>query len=443
MNVAASQQQMPELPNYSLYLIPLVALGVIIAIYLTKQKKRSIAAQIELQQVIESGLTEPPSLHPMIDPAICVGSASCAAACPEQALGIIGNRAVFVNPSVCIGHGACAAACPTGAIRLVFGTEKRGVDIPFVNPTFETNVEGLFIAGELGGMGLIRKAVEQGKQAIANIKKRRVAGTDYDVIIIGAGPAGISATLGAQEARLRYLTIEQESAIGGTALHYPRQKIVMTAPMTLPQIGKIKLTEISKEALIELWEEVVRKTGIKISYNERMESLRRENGKFIVSTTKGQYTAGSVLLAVGRRGTPRKLDAPGEGQAKVCYRLVDPSQYQGKHALVVGGGDSALESALALAEEPGTKVTLAHRSEVFTGAKPKNRERIKAAEQSGRIKVLMKAKVTQIKSNSVLLDNNGQAMEIPNDIVIVCAGGTLPIPLLKDIGVRVETRFGT
>jgi len=434
---------MPELPKYVLYLIPLCLMAVVIAIYLLQQKKRSIAAQNTWQEVVTSGLTEPASLHPMIDPAICVGSASCAAACPEKALGIIGNKGTFVNPSVCIGHGACAAACPTGAIRLVFGTEKRGVDIPFVYPSFETNIEGLFIAGELGGMGLIRKAVEQGKQAISNIKKRRVAGTDYDIIIVGAGPAGISATLGAQEARLRYLTIEQEEAIGGTALHYPRQKIVMTAPMNLPQIGKIKLSEISKEALIKLWEEVAQKTGIKISFNERMESLRHANGKFFVSTSKGQYTAGSVLLAVGRRGTPRKLDVPGEELAKVCYRLIDPHQYQGNHALVVGGGDSALEAALALAAEPGTTVTLAHRSEVFSGAKPKNRERIKAAEQSGRIKILMQTKVTQIKSNSVLLEHNGQPMEIPNDAVIVCAGGTLPIPLLKETGVRVETRFGT
>ena len=434
---------MPELSSYALYLIPLGAMCVVIAIYLLKQKKRSVATQNKWQEVVTSGLTEPASLHPMIDPAICVGSASCAAVCPEKALGIIGNKAIFVNPSVCIGHGACAASCPTGAIRLVFGTEKRGVDIPFVYPNFETNIEGLFIAGELGGMGLIRKAVEQGKQAISSIKKRRVSGTDYDVIIIGAGPPVISATLGAQEAGLRYLTLEQESAIGGTALHYPRQKIVMTAPMTLPQIGKVKLTEISKEALIELWEEVAPKNGIRINFNERMDSLRHENGKFIVTTPKGHYTAGSVLLAVGRRGTPRKLDAPGEELEKVCYRLIDPSQYQGNHALVVGGGDSALEAALALAAEPGTTVTLAHRSEVFSGAKPKNRERIKAAEQSGRIKVLMKTKVTQIRNNSVLLEFNGQPMEIPNDVVIVCAGGTLPIPLLKEIGVRVETRFGT
>lgn len=431
---------MHELLVYAIYLVPLV---ILIIVFSRKSRKRSTAAQAEWQEIKAAGLTEPPSLHPFIDPAICIGAVSCAKACPEKAIGVIDHKGFFINPSVCIGHGACAAACPSGAIRLVFGTEKRGVDIPFVNPNFETNIEGLFIAGELGGMGLIRKAVEQGKQAIAHIKKRRVAGTDYDVIIIGAGPAGISATLGAQEAGLRYLTLEQEDAIGGTALHYPRQKIVMTAPMTLPQIGKIKLTEISKEALIELWNDVVKKTGIKINFNERMDTLRNENGKFIVTTPKGQYTAGSVLLAVGRRGTPRKLDVPGEELAKVCYRLTDPSQYQGKHALVVGGGDSALEAALSLADEPGTTVTLAHRSEAFSGAKPKNRERIKTAEQEGRIKVLMKSKTIKIEKDSIQLEHDGQPMEILNDVVIVCAGGTLPMPLLKEIGIRVETRYGT
>lgn len=441
---------MHELLIYALYLTPL---AIAIIVFRRKSHKRTTAALSEWQEVQAAGLTEPPSLHPFIDPAICIGAVSCAKACPENAIGVIENKGFFINPSVCIGHGACAAACPSGAIRLVFGTERRGIDIPFVHPNFETNIEGLFIAGELGGMGLIRKAVEQGRQAIANISKRRVAGADYDVIIVGAGPAGISATLGAQQAGLRYLTIEQESSIGGTALHYPRQKIVMTAPMVLPQIGKIKHYEISKEELIELWEDIAQQTGMRINFNERMDSLRREDGKFVVSTPKGQYTAGSVLLALGRRGTPRKLDVPGEESAKVCYRLTDPAQYRGRHVLVVGGGDSALEAAVSLSEEPGTSVTLAHRSEAFSGAKPKNRERIKAAEQSGQVKVLMKSKVIGIDDETVHLESvhlesahpeqGGQPITLPNDIVIVCAGGTLPIPLLKEIGVRVETRYGT
>jgi len=443
MNVAAPQQRMQDFSYYSLYLAPFCVMCVVLAVYLAKQKKRSTAAQVELQKTIATGLTEPASLHPMIDPAICVGSASCAAACPEKALGIIGNKSVFVNPSACIGHGACAAACPTGAIRLVFGTEKHGVDIPHVKPNFETNVAGLFIAGELGGMGLIRKAVEQGKQAIAHINKRRITGADFDVIIIGAGPAGIAATLAAKEKGLRYLTLEQEGSLGGATLHYPRQKIVMTAPMSLPLIGQINVREISKEALTELWNKVVSDTGIEINFNERMDSVCREGDKFVVVTQHGQYTAGNVLLAIGRRGTPRKLEVPGEAHKKVSYRLVDPNQYCGNHVLVVGGGDSALEAALALAAEPGTCVTLSYRGATFSKVKPKNRELIQAAEKNGRITVLMQSNITRIESDRVLLECNGQPMEIPNDAIIVCVGGTLPIPLLKEIGVQLETRFGT
>jgi thioredoxin reductase len=201
--------------------------------------------------------------------------------------------------------------------------------------------------------------------------------------------------------------------------------------------------EISKESLMELWAEVVGKTQIKINFNERMSSLRCDNGKFTVITQHGQYTAGSVLLAIGRRGTPRKLGVPGEEHTKVAYRLTDPSQYRGSHALVVGGGDSALEAALSLADEPGTTVTLSYRSGAFSKVKPKNRERIKEAEHAGRITVLMQSNVKQIEPDNVLLDYNGNTMELRNDIIIVCAGGTLPIPMLKEVGVRVETRFGT
>ncbi|HET7832674.1 MAG TPA: NAD(P)-binding domain-containing protein [Gallionella sp.] len=415
----------------------------ILAVYISRHRKRSASALAQWQEVIAAGLTEPPSLHPVIDPAVCIGAGSCATACPESAIGLINNKAVLINPSHCIGHGACAAQCPSGAIRLVFGTEKRGIDIPHVNPNFETNVEGLFIAGELGGMGLIRKAAEQGKQAIGHISKRRVPGADYDVIIVGAGPAGITSTLAAQEKGLRYLTIEQEETFGGTTLHYPRRKLVMTAPMQLPLYGQVNAREISKEALMELWTDVVNKTDIKIRFNERMTSLRRDNGMFTVVTQHGQHTAGCVLLAIGRRGTPRKLGVPGEEQTKVIYRLTDASQYRGSHALVVGGGDSALEAALSLSEEPDTHVTLSYRSDAFSKVKPKNRERMKEAEQAGRITVLMKSNVTQIEPDCVMLDYDGQPMELRNDVIIVCAGGTLPIPMLKDAGVNVDTRYGT
>jgi thioredoxin reductase len=335
------------------------------------------------------------------------------------------------------------AACPHDAIRLVFGTSKRGMDIPFVKPNFETNVPGLFIAGELGGMGLIRKAVEQGRQAIESIAKLKGGAFSHDVVIVGAGPAGISASLAAKEKKLRFVTIEQEDSFGGTVYHYPRHKVVMTAPVQLPIVGKMKFGEVSKERLLEFWQDVARRTRLEINFLERMESVKPDGPGFLVVTSRGRYRTRSILLAIGRRGTPRKLGVKGEEQPKVVYRLIDPEQYRGQHVLVVGGGDSALEAAVACAGESGTRVTLSYRSEAFSRVKQKNRERLQQAEASGRLKLLMSSNVAEIGADSVAIDQGGKKLKLKNDAVIVCAGGVLPTPLLKEIGVQVETKYGT
>jgi len=423
-----------------LYLLPLLA---IMAFYLRRQRRREDTHVAVLQTAVEAGLTEPSSLHPVIDPRLCLGSKSCVTACPEGAIGIIQGKAQLVNPASCIGHGACQAACPHDAIKLVFGSAKRGVDIPVVNPNFETNVPGIFIAGELGGMGLIRKAVEQGKQAMESIARFKGGKLPYDVVIVGAGPAGLSASLGALEKKLRFVTIEQEDAFGGTVYHYPRNKVVMTAPVDLPIIGKVKMGEISKEKLLEFWQGVLKQTGLKVNFFERMETIRREGEGFVVKTSKQEYRTRAVLLSIGRRGTPRKLDVPGEEQSKVVYRLIDPEQYRHQKVLVVGGGDSALEAALAVAAEPGTSVTLSYRSEAFARVKEKNRQRLAEAERAGRVKVLLKSNVKRVEDDAVVLDQEGKAITIKNDAVIVSAGGVLPTPFLKEIGILVETKYGT
>jgi len=429
-----------ELIIYVLYVLPLV---LVMFFYLRRHSVRHKVHKETLRENITAGLTEPATLHPVFDPNVCIGSGGCYKACPEQAIGIIHGKGVLISPTVCIGHGACAFSCPVGAIKLVFGTETRGVDIPTLAPNFESNVPGIFIAGELGGMGLIRKAVEQGKQAMDSIQKRGRSKTEHDVVIIGAGPAGISATLAAKHHGLRSVTLEQEDTFGGTTLHYPRGKVVMTAPMNLPLIGKINIKETTKEQLMKLWEAVVAKAGIKINFGERMEKIERQGDTFTVVTNRASYKTRSVLLGIGRRGTPRKLDVPGEQLEKVVYRLLDPQQYRGKHVLVVGGGDAALEAAVAISSEPGTKVTLSYRSTAFSRVKPKNRTLAEEAGKSGRLSVLLESTVKKIKSASVLLDQKGKAIELPNDAVIVCAGGILPTPLLKEIGIEIETRHGT
>lgn len=431
---------MSDLSVLLLYLVPLL---IIFWVYFRRRAKAQTRYTERLQAAVGAGLTEPVSLHPVVNPSRCVGSGGCASACPEGAMGIINGKGLLVDPSACIGHGACAAACPLEAITLVFGTERRGVDIPSVKPNFESNVPGIFIAGELGGMGLIRKAVEQGRQAIVSIKSMPRGTGDLDVVIVGAGPAGIAAGLGAIQHNLRYVLVEQEESLGGAVYHYPRNKIAMTAPVKLPLIGKVKMTEVSKEQLLAFWRGVVTRTDLKIRFKERMESIQREGDGFVVRTSRRTYSTRAVLLAIGRRGTPRTLGVPGEDQPKVVYRLVDAEQYKGKRVLVVGGGDSALEAALAVAQQPATRVALSYRGNALNRVKPKNRERLEEAVAERRIEVLLSSTVERIDGAQVTLKHGDRTFAVPNDAVIVCAGGVLPSDLLKQIGIEFETKHGT
>jgi thioredoxin reductase (NADPH) len=423
-----------------LYLLLMLAIW---TTYLLLRHRRQQQARKRLQQSLASGLSQPASLHPVINTSLCIGCGSCISACPEQnVLGLIRDKAKLVNPSNCIGHGACRTACPMHAISLVFGTAERGVDIPLLSSTFETSVPGIYIAGELGGMGLIRNAVEQGRQAMEAIARAGRNDQPVDVMIIGSGPAGIAATLAASQLGLRYLTIEQDS-LGGTVAHFPRGKVVMTAPVTLPVVGKMNFREVSKEKLLEFWQDVIDRSNIGIRFNERVEAIRQTGNGFEVTTSRGNHLVSSVLLAIGRRGTPRKLGVPGEDAGKVVYRLTDPEQYRGMHMLVVGGGDSAIEAAADLAGQPGTTVTLSYRSEAFSRVKEKNRGRIDALARANQLTLLLSSNVTVIREHEVDLTLQGESVTLRNDAVIVCAGGVLPTPFLKATGIEVETKYGT
>ena len=414
------------------------------AVYIRIRKKNEARSVAKIAASTAAGLLEPASLHPSIDPAKCIGCGSCVRACPEgKILGLINGKAELVEPSHCIGHGACKAACPADAITLVFGTERRGVDIPHVDENFQTNVSGIFIAGELGGMGLVRNAIEQGRQAVAAIRKLRGAAKPnvLDLFIVGCGPSGLSASLAAIERKLRFVTVEQDS-LGGTVAHFPRKKLVMTAPFTLPLAGKFNFKELSKEELVGFFESIAEQAGLEVNFGERVESIVPIQQDFEIKTTRTTYRAHSVLLTIGRRGTPRTLGVPGEEQSKVVYRVIDPDQYSGQHVLVVGGGDSALEAACSIAEVPDTVVTLSHRSESFSRAKIKNCQYVEELENAGRLKVLLQSSVKRIDVEKIELEYAGQLHTIENDTVVVSAGGILPTPFLESIGVHVETKHG-
>ena len=429
-----------------IYVVPV--LGIFVW-YLRARRQKEDASIRAAEEAIEASMTEPPSLHPVIDLMKCVGCRSCVNACPEHhshpVLGMIRGKARLIAPANCIGHGACKSACPVDAIDLVFGTERRGVDIPTVKPNFETNVPGIFIAGELGGMGQIRNAIEQGRQAMDSILKLDgiKAGDSHDLAIVGAGPAGFSASLAAMEAGLKFVTIEQDS-LGGTVSHFPRGKLVMTRPADLPIVGKMHFTETSKEELLAFWQGVEAKTQLKVNYNERVTNVVSAPARkgFEVTTTKATYTCRAVLLTIGRRGTPRQLGVPGEEQTKVVYRLIDPAEYQGQHVLVVGGGDSALEAAHSIAAEPGTTVTLSYRSDAFSRAKAANRNKVEQLASEGRLRVLMSSNIREIREDAVVIEYKEKSYLLPNQAVIICAGGILPTGFLKSIGVAVETKFG-
>ena len=435
---------MNSLWSIALYGAPL---AVTLAVYLRRQRRIAAHLRQVQEDAVAAGMTEPASLHPLIDASKCLGCGACVKACPEQphheVLGLIDGKAVLVGPTECIGHGACKAVCPFDAITLVFGTERRGLDIPVLKPNFESNVRGIYVAGELGGMGLIKNALAQGQQALEAIAKAGATRPGaLDVLIVGAGPAGLAASLAAKKLGLAYQTIEQDS-LGGAVFQYPRGKLVMTAPVELPIVGKVHFRNTSKETLLKFWTDACNNNGLNIRYQERVEAVEAKDGAFHVRAGSQQYVACAVLLAIGRRGTPRKLGVPGEELPKGVYRLIDPEQYRGSKVVVVGGGDSALEAAASVAELGDTSVILSYRGEAFQRAKQRNRQRVEEASSKGQLKVLLNSQIREIRPDEVLLKNAGQELKVSNDAVIVSAGGILPNDFLRSIGIEVETKYGT
>jgi thioredoxin reductase (NADPH) len=416
-------------------------------VYQTRLKKREAHAlsAAEKGKLYSEG---PRAQHPHIDVTNCIGCAICTHVCPEgDVLAMIGGKAAIVNGYKCIGHSLCAEACPVGAITMVTSTASMGADMPTLTPTYETTIPNLFIVGELGGLALIKNAINQGRDCIDTIASKIAASGGanrsqdvYDVLIIGAGPAGISASLRAIEKELNYLTVEQDT-VGGTVSKYPRQKLVMTSPVQFPTYGKFKKLELSKEELLAFWASLLQRADFKVRSGEGVEHISKgSDGIFTIVTSKGQHRARAVVLAIGRTGTPRKLGIKGEQLPKVMYRLIEADHYINKQILVVGGGDSAVEAAMGLAEQRGNKVTLSYRQNRFSRIKSRNQQRVDEGIRKGKLTVLFNSTPVEVKPQTVVLDIGGKTQEIPNDFVWIFVGGTPPNAFLQKIGVGLGAR---
>ncbi len=389
----------------------------------------------------------PKAQHPHIDVSHCIGCGACTTVCPEgDVLAVIGGKAAIVNGHKCIGHGLCADACPVGAIEIVMAPPSASADLPALSAEYETSVPGMYVIGELGGLALIKNAVNQGRDCVdgivrqlARTPRRPVPGL-VDVAVVGAGPGGLSASLRAIEKKLSYLTFEQGS-LGGTVAQYPRQKLVMTSPVEFPLYGRFKKLELSKEKLLAFWQEVAQQAKLRINTFEKVDQVRRAvDGTFEIETAKGSYRARTVILALGRRGTPRKLDVPGENLPKVMYSLLEAEAYTGQRIVVVGGGDSAVEAAMGLACQKGSRVLLSYRQGAFGRIKERNTVRLEECRRKGSIEIVLNSRITEIRRESVLLEVAGRIREVPNDFVWIFAGGTPPNEFLRQIGVALGAR---
>lgn len=427
----------------------IVILALLYQIVRRREMRKMREALDERQEAKERGSHQAQLQYPHIDLSRCLGCGACIRACPEEGvIGLIHGQAAVLHGARCVGHGLCAQECPVDAITVTLGDLKERKDIPALSAQFEAvDSPGLFLAGEVTGHALIRTAIGHG-EAIADEVARRVASKGkntsktLDLCIVGAGPAGFSCSLEAKARGLRFVTIDQES-LGGTVSKYPRRKLVMTQPVKLPLHGMLKATSFQKEELMALWQELAKKHALPIRTGVEFKGLQRSpDGNYLVQTSQGDILAKHVVLALGRRGSPRKLGIPGEELPKVAYNLIDAQSYDGRNILVVGGGDSAIEAAVALAEQPGNQVTISYRQAAFSRLKPKNERAIAKAIEEGRIQGIFQSQAREITADHVTLEVKGgdgaEEWIIPNDDVFIMAGGIPPFALLEKAGISFD-----
>jgi thioredoxin reductase/NAD-dependent dihydropyrimidine dehydrogenase PreA subunit len=376
--------------------------------------------------------------HPAINTSICVGCGTCVLSCQEKdTLYLINGKSALVNPFACKSHGDCERQCPTGALQLVEYGKRMKVHIPEVDDHFQSSVKGIYIVGVLSGAGLIKEAINQGRAAVNHIMRDVYPDNLPNVVVVGAGPAGLSAFLSCRKFGLPSLCLEKENT-ANTIRNFPKKKILMAEPVDMPIYGPLWVGDTTREKLLEAWERILEKTGVDITIGSQLEHIRGSDGNFIVTASGQEYSCQKVILALGNRGVPRKLKVSGEDGDNVFYNLLDAKEFSGTSVTISGAGDSAVEAALSLMQQQ-CRINIVLRGDGFPRVKAKNREKIVQAIENKNITAFYNSRVAAIDSNTISIEDSlsGQSHNLPNDHVFVMIGGELPFQLLEKIGISV------
>jgi thioredoxin reductase/ferredoxin len=433
------------------WVVPL-ALGslaiAVMAVFTVLSGRRRQAAQ-----VAPAAVAGPRILIHDINDDRCTGCDACVAVCPTNVLDLVDNKSRVLRFQDCIQCEACMVACPTEALVMFpEGATPPPLKVPEIDEHFQTAVPGQYLIGEVAGKPLVKNAANLGRSVVehmlgAGLRPGALAAAFgysphiVDVAIVGSGPGGLSAALSCTARGLSYVVLEKEQQIASTISRYPKGKLVMAEPYDTTNLSLLPVFDSSKEQLIPIWREVLERTGVQVHQGESVEAVTRQaDGSFDVRTTIAAYRAQRVVLSIGTRGKPRTLQVPGENLPKVYSLLEDPDEWRGRAVLVIGGGDSACEAALALADA-GAMVIISYRGKGFGRAAPKNKQAIEAYAAEGRIKAKLGSQVLGFDADSVTLAlGDGSQKRYPNEAAFVLIGADPPIQWLERLGVRFVER---